>query len=115
MLDRSDDKRFVKWAKKVKERDDFTCQICLKTGVYLNSHHMNSWDMFVKERYDLDNGVTLCYNCHDLFHSIYGRGRNTKFQFKEFRETIGIIKQVAQHQARIKSVESLMRTHHTNV
>lgn len=96
MFDRSLDKRFVKWAKEVKTRDNFICQICFKENVYLNSHHMNSWDMFISERYDLDNGVTLCYQDHELFHAIYGKGSNTKFQFKEFRETIGLIRRVAE-------------------
>lgn len=96
MFDRSEDKRFVRWAKKVKERDGFVCQICFKEKVYLNSHHMNSWDMFVRERYDIDNGVTLCAPCHDKFHEIYGKGKNTKYQFKEFKETIELIKKLAQ-------------------
>lgn len=97
MYDRSEDKRFVRWAKKIKERDSFTCQICRTQDAYLNSHHMNSWDMFIKERYDLNNGICLCYKCHDLFHSIYGKGRNTKFQFKEFRETIGLIRAIVKN------------------
>lgn len=95
-FDRSLDKRFVRWAKKVKKRDKFACQVCLKENTYLNSHHMNSWDMFTKERYDINNGVTLCYQCHNKFHDIYGRGRNTKFQFKEFKETIQLLKKLAQ-------------------
>jgi len=114
MYDRSDDKRAVRWAKKVKERDNFTCQICLRADVYLNSHHMNSWDMFVKERYDLGNGVCLCHQCHDFFHSIYGKGRNTKFQFKEFRDTISLIKGIAKKQV-LRSVEPLEEVRHRNL
>lgn len=85
-MNRDDDERFVKWAKKVKKRDDYTCQICGAKNTYLNSHHMNSWNWAINERYNIDNGVTLCVNCHNRFHEIYSVGNNTKEQFNEFRE-----------------------------
>lgn len=106
MFDRNNDKKFVKWAKQVKERDNFTCQICSKANVYLNSHHLNSWDTFIDERYDLDNGITLCYNCHFLiFHAIYGKGHNTKHQFEEFRKTIKLLKEIAKKVVLAKKIE----------
>jgi hypothetical protein len=105
MFDRANDKKFVKWAKQVKNRDNFTCQICFRENVYLNSHHMNSWDMFTKERYDLDNGITLCSDCHDQFHNIYGRGKNTKYQFQEYRDTITLLKTIAKKVVLAKKIE----------
>lgn len=76
------------WRKAVFIRDNYTCQICKKIGGTLNAHHMNSWHWCIKERLDLDNGVTLCGgkgSCHNKFHSIYGRKNNTKEQFIEFK------------------------------
>lgn len=96
--DRFKDPKHIKWAKKVKERDNFTCQICKKDNVYLNSHHLNSFDIFIKERYDINNGITLCFQCHDFFHSVFKKGRNTRFQFKQFLEIINIIRLVAKKQ-----------------
>lgn len=95
MSDRSRDNNFIVWAKKVKIRDDYTCRICGMKGVLLNSHHLNSWDFFINERYDVDNGVTLCAKHHEMFHSIYGSGKNTKFQFWQFEKSLEIIKKIA--------------------
>ena len=60
MYDRFKDSRYIKWAKAVKVRDNFVCQICGREGVYLNSHHKNAFDIFVEDRYNTDNGVCLC-------------------------------------------------------
>jgi transposase-like protein len=83
-FDRKDDIFFIKWARQVKIRDRFVCQVCDRQGIELNAHHMNSWDVHQDERYDLDNGVTLCAQCHRQFHELYGYGNNTRAQFEEF-------------------------------
>lgn len=73
------------WVRAVYERDNFTCQICgYNKGAILNAHHIYSYADFEKFRNDLDNGVTLCEDCHKEFHSEYGYGKNTAEQFKEF-------------------------------
>ncbi len=86
MGDRFKDPEFIKWAKAVKVRDSFTCQICDKVGVYLHAHHIFSWDKYVDERFELENGATLCEPCHTRFHENYGYGNNTSFQFDEYME-----------------------------
>ena len=53
-------------------------------GVNLNAHHLNGWNAFPEQRFDLDNGVTLCTDCHKDFHSQYGYGDNTREQFNEY-------------------------------
>ena len=91
--DRSDDKAHIIWAQQVKERDNYTCQICGKSGVWLNSHHLNSYSLFPGQRYHVGNGTTLCRRDHDMYHSIYGKGMNTVYQFEEFKKSCEIIKQ----------------------
>jgi 5-methylcytosine-specific restriction endonuclease McrA len=94
MYDRLKDPRHIKWAKKIKERDRFECLTCGKTGVYVNSHHRNSWDWAGEERFNVENGRCLCVECHERFHNIYGHGKNTRYQFEEFEKFIRIIKSV---------------------
>jgi hypothetical protein len=94
--DRSDVPKYVSWAKAVKVRDSYTCQICGATNVYLESHHINSWDWDVNSRYLLDNGVSLCSNngcfAHQHFHKIFGYGGNHEYQFEQFKKIFKIFK-----------------------
>lgn len=73
------------WRKEVFKRDNYTCQCCNKRGgIKINAHHIKNWKDNVKERYDIDNGITLCEKCHNEFHSKYGKSFNTKEQLKKF-------------------------------
>lgn len=72
------------WRKSIFERDGYTCQICKTVGGTLNAHHLDGWNWCVEKRFDLDNGITLCIECHEEFHNIYGRGDNTVQEFLDF-------------------------------
>lgn len=52
------------WRKAVFERDDYTCQMCGIRGAYLEADHIKPWCTHPDLRYDLDNGRTLCSQCH---------------------------------------------------
>jgi len=67
------------------ERDDYTCKVCGTKGGRLNAHHLNAWSWDKNNRFNVNNGITLCQKCHKLFHSKYGKGENTKEQFIAFR------------------------------
>lgn len=85
---------FTKWAKAIKKRDNYICQVCYCYDKEMHAHHMNSWDKFIQERYSLSNGICICFSCHEKFHTIYGVGNNTKFQFYEFREIVASIRKL---------------------
>jgi len=65
-----------KWRTAVYVRDNFTCQVCGEVGGRLNAHHIKSWIDYPKLRLVVDNGITLCVECHKLTDN-YG-GRNNK-------------------------------------
>lgn len=74
-----------KWSICIKERDNYTCQICSIRGGVLVSHHLMSYHKYKDLRYDINNGICLCTECHKNFHSSYGQKNNTKEQFDEYK------------------------------
>lgn len=78
------------WRKKVFEKDLYTCQKCGakncvgSSNVILNAHHIRNWKDNPDVRYDINNGVTLCEDCHNRFHSIYTKRNNTQEQIENF-------------------------------
>ena len=58
------------WRSDVFEKDDYTCRICGNRGVVLNAHHIISYNDFPNFRYDTNNGVVICEECH---YSIRGK------------------------------------------
>ncbi len=92
--DRSDDPKYLSWARAVKVKSDFICDICHKKDVYLESHHKNSWDWDISGRYDLSNSACLCKFCHQSFHKIFGYGGNHSYQFEQFKKIYLIFKNI---------------------
>jgi len=75
---------YKEWRKNVYERDKYTCQVCNQIGYDLNAHHLENYADNPELRITLENGITLCEDCHKDFHHKYGRGNNTLAQFIEF-------------------------------
>lgn len=55
-----------KWRVSVFERDEYTCQGCGAGGkdTYLNAHHIEPRHESPEKETDINNGVTLCIECH---------------------------------------------------
>ena len=105
---RKSDYGYIRWAAEVKRRDHYTCVICGRKGVALNSHHLNAWASHPDERYDMDNGVTLCSFHHEDYHSKYGKGKNTKEQFEEYRVIAEALIKVANEESLIETTARRM-------
>lgn len=86
--EREDDRSYLEykeWRTSVYEKDNYTCQCCgsNKSGTF-NAHHKDGYNWCIERRLDITNGVTLCEDCHNEFHHIYGYGYNTEQQWEEF-------------------------------
>jgi len=64
------------WIKSVKEKDQYTCQCCGYVGEpndgIMCAHHLNNKNDFKEQRLVLENGITLCKECHKKIHKEYG-------------------------------------------
>jgi hypothetical protein len=61
------------WRKEIYKKDDYTCQICNSRSrkgykPILNAHHIKSFKDYPELRFDINNGVTLCVQCHKKVH-----------------------------------------------
>ena len=62
-------KEHLAWKRKVFARDKYTCQYC-GSKKHLNAHHILPFAEHPDVAYDIDNGTTLCEDCHKIEHSI---------------------------------------------
>ena len=78
------DTEYVDLVKNVLTRDNYTCICCGKTNTSLAVHHLDGYHWCAEKRKDINNCVTLCAECHTIFHSYYGKRNNTREQFEEW-------------------------------
>jgi hypothetical protein len=62
-----DGTRLKEWRRLVFKRDGFKCVLCEK-GKELHAHHIIEWAKDESKRFDVDNGMTLCIDCHEKMH-----------------------------------------------
>lgn len=74
--------KYQQWRSDIFERDNWTCQNCRKRGYELHAHHSKRFSKILSEfriktleqalkcheLWDLNNGVTLCKDCHKRVH-----------------------------------------------
>jgi hypothetical protein len=73
-----------RWGNKVKERDNYICQVCGDTESLKEAHHIDSVINHRDDMYKKENGVTLCVECHKTFHKQFGYGYNDSKQWEQF-------------------------------
>ena len=77
-------KKLSSWARKVKIRDSFQCKACGYKG-YLHSHHILPKSKFPKYKYNIGNGITLCYLCHLGENGVHGSKKPRNLIVKKLR------------------------------
>ena len=80
---------YYQWRSDVFQRDNWTCKTCGINGVYVTAHHIKGFSKIIKENnvksreharklpelWDVNNGITLCEDCHKLTDNYKGRGK----------------------------------------
>jgi len=56
------------WRDSIFKKDNWTCWHCLKRGGTLCAHHILSFAEFPELRFAINNGITLCKECHKMIH-----------------------------------------------
>ena len=72
-------KEAKEWRVNVFERDKYTCQKCGQVGGELNSHHIIPFAVDRLLSLSLDNGITLCKDCHIKIHKLEGKPKEKRF------------------------------------
>jgi len=73
------------WREKVFAKDGNKCVCCGATDS-LHAHHIMPYAEYIELREDVDNGTTLCEDCHSRFHANYGVSGVTDVELKYFLE-----------------------------
>jgi len=84
---RTSDPEYRKWRRAVLKRDK-KCQRCGDSSTSLHAHHKVPWCVSNELRFDVSNGIVLCEQCHELFHSVYGQTINAPADLQEFIEVM---------------------------
>ena len=67
------------WRRAVFERDDWTCVWCGRRGVVIHADHIKPFAYFPELRFAIDNGRTLCRECHLTTETYAGRADGWQF------------------------------------
>lgn len=62
----------TKWSRFILNRDNNKCYKC-GNDKKLTAHHLDSWTLNERERYNPLNGITLCEKCHVELHKSLGQ------------------------------------------
>jgi len=58
------------WAHAVISRDKAICKECGAKDVELHAHHIKQFSEHPEKRWQISNGITLCYRCHWQIHEL---------------------------------------------
>ena len=59
--------KLKEWRNAVFKRDNYNCKHCNEKK-HLQAHHIIEWAKDESKRFEIDNGITLCIECHGKVH-----------------------------------------------
>jgi len=65
-------KKYEIFRENVLNRDDYSCILCGNSKKSLNVHHIWAYSYNKDVRLSVDNGITLCLDCHKKYHRRFG-------------------------------------------
>lgn len=72
-------KEYKLWRIAVFERDNYNCRFCGQRGGNLNADHIKPFALFPELRFAIDNGRTLCKECHKTTDTYSGKLNKRKW------------------------------------
>jgi hypothetical protein len=83
---------YLEWKISVFKRDNYMCQCC-GSKKKLEAHHIENFSSNPEKRFELNNGITMCSECHNpiykgSFHNTYGTTKNSVLQLREYFQGI---------------------------
>lgn len=96
------------WAEQIKALDNFRCVYCGSTE-NLNAHHIKSRSEYPELAESLENGITLCRECHYALHCGYWDTKRyaSKYHYREMSIPPDIISQFVSDYAATRIVLSI--------
>lgn len=84
--------KYRQWRSDIFMRDDYTCIWCRRKGLKLNAHHIKPFSIILQENnvktieqaidceelWNINNGITLCEECHKKTDSFKSKAKNYK-------------------------------------
>lgn len=83
-LEKRSIKEVDKWRKQIYKKFNYTCQKCHQNNCMIHAHHIFGWADYPELRFNIDNGICFCKECHREFHKKYGKINNNLNQLEEF-------------------------------
>lgn len=89
--------KYRQWRSDIYTRDNFTCVLCDRKGLYLNADHIKSFSKILEEYkilslddaysceelWNINNGRTLCVECHKKTDNFAGKGQKRENYIKK--------------------------------
>ena len=66
-LNCSNQTKHLRWKRRIHERDKYECKHC-GANRNLQAHHIKSKRVYPEEQFEIENGITLCKDCHKKEH-----------------------------------------------